>query len=244
MFLDIRLDAYYESQGESTPRTEELAPLRYDGERRRAAAIRDLLGALDGLIVLDVGCGDGYLLQCISRGCREMHGIDLASSRIAQAQERFESLGLPVHLEVADACHLPFTDASIDVVVCTEVLEHLPDPLVALCEIRRVLRPGGRTVVSVPHRELINWQRCVHCHKMTPASGHFHSFDRDVLGALMCAAGLVDLKLRGTYPRINQRGLPGRVLRAMPTSMWVHLDRFAGERMGKGNWLLCRGRKS
>lgn len=64
----------------------------------------------------------------------------------------------------ADACHLPVADACVDGVVCLEVIEHVPDPALAVKEIARVLRPGGRAWISMPflypvHNEPFDFQR-------------------------------------------------------------------------------------
>ena len=57
----------------------------------------------------------------------------------------------PIELAVADGQRLPFADASFDRIICTETLEHVADAQLALRELARVLRPGGRVAVSVPH---------------------------------------------------------------------------------------------
>lgn len=64
----------------------------------------------------------------------------------------------------ADACHLPVADACVDGVVCLEVIEHVPDPAMAIREIARVLKPGGRAWISMPflyplHNEPFDFQR-------------------------------------------------------------------------------------
>lgn len=64
----------------------------------------------------------------------------------------------------ADACHLPVADACVDGVVCLEVIEHVPDPALAVKEIARVLKPGGRAWISMPflypvHNEPFDFQR-------------------------------------------------------------------------------------
>lgn len=96
---------------------------------------------------LDVGCGDGGT----SGGWLQAHtakylGVDISESALAVARER----GLDVE-QIGDAAELPLADASFDCVVCTEVLEHLFEPQVALAEIHRVLRPEGRLIITVPN---------------------------------------------------------------------------------------------
>ncbi|HEX8206181.1 MAG TPA: methyltransferase domain-containing protein [Solirubrobacteraceae bacterium] len=106
-----------------------------------------LLGHAAGASVLDLGCGaaNGYAPQVAERASAYV-GVDVSERAVALARER----GLDARV-VEDAARLPFADASFDVVVCVEVLEHLFRPDHAAAEARRVLRPGGRLVASTPN---------------------------------------------------------------------------------------------
>ena len=114
-----------------------------------------LLGVQNGISVLDVGCGEGYLLRKAARKASLVFGADLDESRLRGTREGLldscRSGRSPVGFAVADAQRLPFADASFDRVICTETLEHVVDAHRALRELARVLRPGGRLAVSVPH---------------------------------------------------------------------------------------------
>jgi len=95
--------------------------------------------------VLDVGYGPGYdTLEMQEQGARVI-GIDISSAGLRGAG----GLRPPVARAVANAC--PFADGSFDTVVMSQVLEHLSDPVGALAEARRILRPGGRLLVLVPN---------------------------------------------------------------------------------------------
>jgi SAM-dependent methyltransferase len=96
---------------------------------------------------LDLGCGDGgtsgpYLVE----HARSYVGVDVSPSAVELAQAR----GLDVRL-IDDATSLAFPDGTFDVVVCSEVLEHLFEPQRAAAEAFRVLRPGGRLIATVPN---------------------------------------------------------------------------------------------
>lgn len=97
---------------------------------------------LPGAEVLEVGCGTGLILERIARRSARAVGIDLSPGMLERARER----GLDVH--EASATALPFSDASFDLVCSFKVLAHVPDIDVALSEMARVTRPGGRVVAE------------------------------------------------------------------------------------------------
>jgi SAM-dependent methyltransferase len=98
-----------------------------------------------GKRVLDVGCRYGALTRSYLEG-NEVVGVDVDREALAEAAK----LGIETHWADADAA-LPFPDESFDVVVAGELLEHIRDPAGLVDEARRVLRPGGRIVASVPN---------------------------------------------------------------------------------------------
>jgi ubiquinone/menaquinone biosynthesis C-methylase UbiE len=101
----------------------------------------------NGADCLDVGCGDGGTsgIWLTEHGARYV-GVDVSSKAIDLARDR----GLDARL-IEDAADLPFSTASFDVVTCIEVFEHLFDPVSAAKEIRRVVKPGGILLASVPN---------------------------------------------------------------------------------------------
>jgi SAM-dependent methyltransferase len=99
-----------------------------------------------GMRVLDLGCGPGSITlgfaQVVAPG--EAVGVDLQPSQIAQAQTLSVARGVTnARFEVADVYSLPFPDGFFDAVFAHAVLMHLREPVRALEEVRRVLRPGG-----------------------------------------------------------------------------------------------------
>lgn len=108
-----------------------------------------------GSRVLEAGCGVGaqtLLLATNSPGV-EFMSVDISPESLARAQERIAAEGLSnVTFRQADICNLPFPAGAFDHVFVCFTLEHIPDPLRALCSLKRVLRPGGTlTVIEGDH---------------------------------------------------------------------------------------------
>lgn len=125
-----------------------LAPV-YDAvvgfgpQRRRSLA---LLEARAGDRILVDGCGTGADLPYLPSGV-EVVATDLTPAMVERTRARARSLGLACDARVMDAQALAFPDASFDGVVLHLILAVVPDPVAALREVERVLKPGGRAVV-------------------------------------------------------------------------------------------------
>jgi SAM-dependent methyltransferase len=131
---------------------------------------------------LDIGCGTGANLPMLraAAGAARVVGIDYSPLALDFAGRHPESHN--VALLRADGLRLPFADDSFEVVTMFDVLEHLRDDKLALCEVRRVLRPGGALVFSVPA-----YQRLWSAHD--EALHHFRRYENHSLRALLIAQG-------------------------------------------------------
>jgi len=115
--------------------------------------------------VLDVPCGDGFFTACLARRMRpddELVAVDLSEAYLAEAERRVSGIanGPRLRFQTADAFHLPFADNYFDVVWCAQSMISLPDPVAALGEMLRVLKPGGRVAVlenDEIHHVLFSW---------------------------------------------------------------------------------------
>ncbi len=132
--------AYYEDFWADAPQD----PAPWAWERRRAM----LLDAVrPGERVLDLGCGAGRFVAALRDAGAEPVGVEIAQAALDRAARN--APGADLRLLEGDGS-LPLEHASVDVVWCSEVLEHVPDTAHLLLEARRVLRPGGRLLVTVP----------------------------------------------------------------------------------------------
>ncbi len=112
-----------------------------------------LLHLRPGMQVLDVGCGPGSITLGLADAVvpGEVVGIDMQQSQVQRARDRAVEHGVSnVRFEVGDAYRLPFTDRSFDAVFAHTILMHLREPVRALAEMRRVLRPSGIAGVRDP----------------------------------------------------------------------------------------------
>jgi len=111
--------------------------------------------AVGGQRVLEVGCGAGVDLVRFARGGARVTGVDVAESAVRLARANFRQQGLDAWLLVADGAHLPFPDASFDLVHAHGVVQYAADDRSIVEECRRVVRPGGQVIVQVYNR--ISW---------------------------------------------------------------------------------------
>ncbi len=111
-----------------------------------------------GLRVLEIGCGLGTDGAQFARAGAIYTGVDLTDAAVGLARRRFELDELPGEFRVADAENLSFADNSFDLVYSHGVLHHTPDTVRAVSEVHRVLKPKGRAVVMLYHRDSYNYR--------------------------------------------------------------------------------------
>jgi len=182
-----------------------------DRAYRQAEMLADLLAALPAPArILDVGCGDGFATSVAARRNDVHHfvGLDWSAPSLAQAAAR----GVTVVRAGLDA-PLPVRSGSVDVVIMSEVIEHLVDTDSAVEEAHRVLRPGGSLLLSTPN--LAAWYnrgllvlgiqpvfsevslRSVFGRPGSQVAGHLHMFTRRALVEFLAAYGLECVRVAG-----------------------------------------------
>jgi SAM-dependent methyltransferase len=182
-----------------------------DRANRQAEMLTDVLAAVPAAArILDVGCGDGFATSVVARrnGGHHFVGLDWSAPSLAQAAGR----GLAVLRAGLDA-PLPVRSGSVDVVIMSEVIEHLVDTDSAVEEAYRVLRPGGSLLLSTPN--LAAWYnrgllalgiqpvfsevslRSVFGRPGNQVAGHLHMFTRRALVEFLAAYGLECVRVAG-----------------------------------------------
>jgi 2-polyprenyl-6-hydroxyphenyl methylase/3-demethylubiquinone-9 3-methyltransferase len=184
-----------------------LTPARMSYLRDRIAAHfgRGLPAArpLAGLRVLDIGCGGGLVSEPLSRLGGGVTGIDPASDNIAAARAHAATSGLDIDYRAITAEELVATGAQFDVVLCLEVVEHVPDPAAFIGLAARLARPGGLVIASTINRTLKAWLLAIvgaeYVLRWLPAGTH--RWERfvtpDEMARHMTAAGLAEVAFEG-----------------------------------------------
>lgn len=164
--------------------TEHEAMLAYDehhwwyrGRRQVLNATLDRLALPTGLRVLDAGCGSGRTLDDLA--CRgTVAGLDLSERSVATARARGH---IDVHVGAVEA--IDHADDAFDLVTCLDVIEHTPDDVASLRELRRVTRVSGTIVVTVPAHPAL-WSA------HDEVNQHFRRYTRRALHHAAAEAGL------------------------------------------------------
>ena len=155
-------------------------------ELEREGSLLSLVGSGD--TALDIGARDGHYSRLLTARFQRVVALDLTKPDISD-----------VECVAGDVTRLQFPDKSFEVVLCAEVLEHIPNVRAAAREIARVATK--RVVIGVPYRQDLRCGRhtCQHCGHINPAWGHVNSFDEQALTALFPSLTVEKIAYVGSY---------------------------------------------
>lgn len=145
MSLSKQYDAFYQT---SQCKVDLPVVQLYGWPKNRVEAI--LHSAGDGASVLDVGCGDGFLLFQLKARFDILYGLEYSPRRLEQARHNLSELQFVPLLGSAEDMKDIASD-SIDCIVSADTIEHIPDVYASCAEIFRVLKPGGKLVMNTPN---------------------------------------------------------------------------------------------
>jgi SAM-dependent methyltransferase len=166
-----------------------------------------LLAAVEpGARVLDLGCGAGRFVAALRDAGADAVGVELSAAALERARRNVP--GADLRLVAADGS-LPLGHGEVDVVWCSEVLEHVPDTIAFLTEVRRVLRRGGRLLVTVPDHGRLKRTVLALAHydaHYDPLGQHVRFYTRRSLTRALVATGFDDVELSalGGLPLLRQ----------------------------------------
>ncbi|MFA8343006.1 MAG: class I SAM-dependent methyltransferase [Rhodothermaceae bacterium] len=175
--------------------------------------------------VLDVGCGSAWVAKELLPKDKKVISLDLSFENVKKALDLYPSKkhsGL-----ISDSFNLAIADNSIDLIIASEIIEHVVDPGSFVKELMRVLKPDGTLIITTPYKELLQYSLCIHCNKETPLHAHIHSFDEEILLSLYKEK---DLKRIGYFTFGNKALIHLRmhvILKYLPYRLWRFADSFA-----------------
>lgn len=155
----------------------------YFGEALRATAISKAYLRTD-MVVADVGAGTGYMAAALAPLVKRVYALDGSPAMLEVARQNLGQFS-NVFFEPADGLALPLPEDSLDVVFANMYLHHCPDPLAAICEMVRILRPGGRLVITDLDIHSYAWLK-------DEMADIWQGFERDQVRAWFREAGLVN----------------------------------------------------
>jgi ubiquinone/menaquinone biosynthesis C-methylase UbiE len=146
MSLQSEYDVWHQRIHDANPGHEDASSPWYQ-------LVREYLGSIAGLRVLEVACGRGGFARELALAGAHVTGCDFSSAALRAASTKIRAGdGQPsVALIQGDAQNLPFADHSFDLVVSCETIEHLPDVQSAVRSMCRVTRPGGKLLLTTPN---------------------------------------------------------------------------------------------
>lgn len=203
-------NAVYDELGERwyTAQDDPIALLRAETAHRTPWMLEEIGRRFAELPVrvLDVGCGAGFLANALAARGLEVTGLDASAASLAVAG-RHDATGR-VRYHVGDAYHLPYPDASFEVVCAMDFLEHVTAPDRVIAEAARVLAPGGAFFFHTFNRTFLSWLVVIKgvewFVRNVPPNLHVHSLFRTPaeLRTLCETSGLSLTTVRGQMPKI------------------------------------------
>lgn len=169
--------------GRVAERWDEIRPGYFGEEVREAAIERAYLRP--EMVVADVGAGTGFMAQGLAPLVVKVYALDASPEMLAVARRKLADFD-NVEFRVAAGCDLPLEDESLDAVFANMYLHHAPDPLAAIVEMVRILKPGGRLVITDSDKHDHEWMR-------EEMADLWLGFERDQIHAWYEEAGLVNV---------------------------------------------------
>lgn len=219
---------------------ERLEPAK-DEERRVHEIILSQVPRNSDLI-LDVGCGSGWIARYFVPKGKKVISLDIAKINPLKVDNLIKNKNhFPL---VADTFKLPFKDNSFNCVIASEVIEHSINPKEFIKELFRVVAKNGRLIISTPYKEKLRYHLCIHCNQKTPENAHLHSFDENLLNDLYSGNDLKKFNpiIFGNKALIFLRTYI--ILKYLPTSLWQAVDWLANQIYDKPLHIVCTYDKS
>jgi SAM-dependent methyltransferase len=188
--------------------------------RRHEVVYQRLASRCADLDVLEAGCGEGYGADLIARVARRVIALDYDETTVAHVRAHYPR----VEVMQGNLAQLPLADASVDVVVNFQVIEHLWDQTQFVRECARVLRPSGLLMVSTPNRITFSPGRDAPINPF-----HTRELNADELSQLLADGGFTSVAMSGVFhgPRLAEMDarhggsiIDAQIARAVADAPW------------------------
>jgi 2-polyprenyl-3-methyl-5-hydroxy-6-metoxy-1,4-benzoquinol methylase len=172
-------------------------------------------------VILDIGCGNGWVSKDLIPLGKKVISMDISSinpiNAVKQVQHKNHA-GL-----IADAYNLPIKENSVDCIIASEILEHVPDPKTFINNSITLLKNSGKLIITTPYNEKIEYNLCVHCNKPTPRFAHLHSFNEHNIVRFIPKTGIT-LKCKKFSNGYLSKIRSNIILKFLPFSLWMVID--------------------
>lgn len=203
----------------------EFGPTRHEIERLKQAIIKEVDKSFE--LILDVGSGNSWVARHFVHLQKKIISMDISTINPIRAVRDIDyenHAGL-----VADVYNPPFLNNSIDCIIASEIMEHLPDPAGFISKMYSILKPGGKLIITTPYNEQIEYNLCIHCNRPTPRNAHLHSFEENSLTQMLnnCAINNFQFKLLNNSYLVKIRS--HKIFEGLPFSVWEFFDTLANK---------------
>jgi 2-polyprenyl-3-methyl-5-hydroxy-6-metoxy-1,4-benzoquinol methylase len=192
---------------------------RNEFTRLRESILKEITD--DHSIVLDVGCGKGWVSGSLIPRGNKVISMDISTDNPVNAVRSLPHInhaGL-----IADVYNIPLKENSVDCIVASEIMEHLPDPKVFIINLLKILKRKGKLIITVPYNEAIEYYLCVHCNRPTPKSAHLHSFTESNIKDYFPHEGII-MSHKKFLNKYLSRIKSYLILKYLPFSVWLLID--------------------
>ena len=189
--------------------------------RLQQSIIREITGEMS--LILDAGCGGGWVSKVLVPSGKKVISMDVSPGNPVKAIRELKHknhAGL-----IADIYNIPLKEKSLDCIIASEVMEHLPDPRTFIIKMLKLLKKNGKLIITTPYNEKIEYYLCVHCNRPTPKNAHLYSFNESNIIQLIPEKGIkwkYDIFMNKYLLKIRA----DIVLGFLSFSMWRKIDKM------------------
>ncbi len=175
--------------------------------------------------ILDVGCGKAWVAENCCSIAKEVVSLDIAFTNVDKALKKYS---FPNHSGiVADSLNLPFKENSFDIIIASEIIEHIVMPAKFVENMINILKPGGILLITSPYKEKLQFNLCIHCNKLTPKHAHIHSFDENSFAAMQKDSGNIQFSYKTFGSKVLMHLRTHIFLKILPFKIWLTIDKIA-----------------